>query len=124
MVNGTVLGKPADQNEFLDMMAMLSGQTHSVWSGLCVRGWCDDDWHDRVLGVETRVTIAIGNEAQWRSYWHSAEPRDKAGGYAIQGRGALLVKAIEGSYSNVVGLPLYELSKALEDFGVNVWNHY
>lgn len=114
-LDGAVLGKPDDEADALAMLARLSGRTHEVLTGVAVaRG---DAVEARV--VSTRVTLRSTSHAERRAYWASGEPLGKAGAYAIQGLGAVLVERIEGSYSNVVGLPLAEAAELLRAFGID-----
>jgi septum formation protein len=100
------------------MLRALNGQAHSVITGFTVL----DTESGKVVSrsVETRVHMRKLTLKEIDSYLKSKEPLDKAGGYAIQGLGAVLVERIEGDYSNVVGLPLSALAKSLREFGVNV----
>jgi len=115
-VDGEILGKPRDRADCLAMLARLSGRSHEVCSAVAL-----------IAGprVETALSVtrvrfgAISAEAA-AAYWDSGEPADKAGAYAIQGRAARWVRSIEGSYSGVVGLPLYETCELLKSFGVTV----
>lgn len=119
-----VLGKPASFAEAEAMWRRLSGTEHRVLTGVAVaaRGAAGDV---RLLSqvVSTRVSFRVITAQEMQAYWASGEPADKAGGYAIQGRGAVFVTGIEGSYSNVVGLPLAETADLLAGFGVSVWEH-
>ena len=108
-VDGLILNKPADQNDFLWMMDCLSGKTHQVYSGICVL--LDD--HADVRIVRTDVTFRELTAEERLHYWQPDEPADKAGGYGIQGLAARFVESIHGSYTNVVGLPLVELEAML-----------
>lgn len=106
-----VYGKPGNVDEALAVLMTLAGKTHQVMTSFCIR-----HENDRFLALETVITKV----RFWpfplelaKNYVASGEPFDKAGGYGIQGKGAQLVAAIEGSYTNVVGLPLSELVKAL-----------
>lgn len=115
VAGGEVLAKPADEADFRRMMGLLSGATHDVFTGVCVR----------VLGGETfetsactRVTFRALGEPEIAWYWATGEPKDKAGGYAVQGKGGAFISRLEGSYSNVVGLPLVETLALLEQAGV------
>lgn len=113
--DGVVLGKPEDAAAAASMLRSLSGRAHQVVSGYAV--------YDRVSGemtagtVRTKVIFKVLTEAEIAGYIASGEPFDKAGGYAIQGLGAFMVCAIEGSYTNVVGLPLCEVVEVLERLG-------
>ncbi|MGB5097096.1 MAG: Maf family protein, partial [Porticoccaceae bacterium] len=112
---GRMLGKPAGEAEAVAMLMALSGRTHQVLTAVAlVRGAAAAG----VL-VETAVTFRELSTAECRSYWHSGEPADKAGGYALQGMGGIFVTRIEGSYSGVVGLPVAETYKLLCDFAID-----
>ena len=116
VVEGDILGKPANDAEAGAMLRRLSGRGHQVLTGVCLRRG------ERCLaGVETtEVWFDPLREAEIAAYVASGEPRDKAGAYAIQGRAARFIPRINGSYSNVVGLPLatvWRLWRALEMSG-------
>ena len=113
---GKVYGKPENAAAAETMLAELSGRTHSVWSGVAVVS--QGQW--LVDAVETRVTLAKLTAEQIRRYVATGEPLDKAGAYAVQGRGALFVERLEGCYFNVVGLPLRALSRLLSQAGVEL----
>jgi septum formation protein len=119
--DGTILGKPADPEEAATMLRSLSGRSHEVVSGYAVF----DRHSDRTLSgaVVTRVWFKTLTEQEISGYLATGEPFDKAGAYAIQGLGAFMVPRIEGSYPNVVGLPLCEVIAALEELGaVNLFS--
>lgn len=111
VVDGQILGKPKDAEDATRMLRMLSGKEHLVITGLCIKG------RDTIIDVETtRVWFTELTLREIREYVASGEPMDKAGGYAIQGLASKFVERIEGSYSNVVGLPVakvYHYWKAL-----------
>ena len=116
VLESTVLGKPADPEEAAAMLRLLGGRTHDVISGIClVRR--DGKFH-RTLSVRTRVRFKELSEGEIRAYVDTGEPMDKAGAYGIQGQGAFLVRSVEGSYTNVVGLPLCETLEWLMEQGV------
>lgn len=121
--DGAILGKPADADEAEAMIARLAGRTHEVWTRFAI-GRADvatPAREVRVLHAETvitRVTFRSLTPARIRAYAESGEGLDKAGGYAVQGLGAGIVARIEGSYTNVVGLPACELIVALEGLGL------
>ncbi len=106
-----ILGKPTGQEDAINMLMSLSGMEHRVKTGLCVA--CVAENISIVRVVTTKVLFSKFSETIARAYVASGECFDKAGSYGIQGKGAFLVKAIEGSYSNVVGLPLTELLELL-----------
>ena len=115
---GRMLGKPADRRHGLAMLATLSAATHTVVTAVCVGRVGAGPADLRTASVVTEVSFAPISRAMAEHYWQSGEPRGKAGGYAIQGRGALFVRHLGGSYSNVVGLPLFETAALLRDVGV------
>ena len=114
-VHGEILGKPLDREDFLTTFAQLSGQTHTVLSAVALV--CDDREATRLSVSRVRFRTIARDEAE--RYWESGEPADKAGGYAIQGRAAAFVEHLEGSYSGVMGLPLFETSALLRQFGIS-----
>lgn len=114
VADGEILGKPRDQAHFVAMMERLSGTTHQVMSAVAI---LDRETCKTAISV-TDVRFRSLNRAEIVNYWQTGEPRDKAGGYAIQGMAAEFIARIEGSYSGVMGLPLYETSALLRDFGV------
>ena len=105
-----ILGKPIDAEDAAAMLRSLSGRTHEVMTGICIR------FPDRTVcfHVETHVTFRTLSEEEIADYVATEEPMDKAGAYAIQGGAAKMVRRVEGSYSNVVGLPLCEVIEQLE----------
>lgn len=110
--NGRILGKPIDRDDFLSTFADLSGQTHTVLSAVAlVQG---DRAATRLSVSRVRFRTITPDEAA--AYWDSGEPADKAGGYGIQGLGAMFVAHLEGSYSGVMGLPLFETTDLLSHF--------
>ncbi len=113
-IDGDVLGKPADHFDALAMLARLSGRTHRVLTAVCL--WSPEALCDEL--VETRVEFATLSRAVCEAYLATDEPWDKAGAYAIQGLAGAFVRSIEGSYSNVVGLPLAETWALLAAGGI------
>jgi septum formation protein len=105
VLDGAILGKPSDDAHARDMLARLAGRAHEVLTGVAVID-ASGDWHDTV--VSTKVSFRALAAHEIAAYVAGGEPADKAGGYGIQGLGGALVAGIEGSYSNVVGLPLAE----------------
>lgn len=112
-----ILGKPEDLEHAQQMLRALSGQKHQVMTSLCV---CNG-------GLNRVATCNVVSEVEFRDisnleieqYWRTGEPADKAGAYAIQGLGGMFVKHISGSFSAVVGLPIYEVTQLLSEFGVS-----
>ena len=102
LIDGLILGKPTDRSDAMRMLGLLAGRTHTVLTGVAVI--CDGDVLDSVQ--ETRVTFAPLEPKEIAWYASTGEPDDKAGAYGIQGIGSRFIKRIEGSYTNVVGLPI------------------
>ena len=121
-----IFGKPTDQAEALAMLGRLSGRTHRVLSAVAVvgRGNLGQDKASQVMEAvrlnESRVRFRDLSEAECRAYWQTGEPADKAGAYGIQGMAALFIAHLEGSYSGVMGLPLFETGELLRQFGIEV----
>ncbi len=111
VVGSRVLGKPGDEEEAADMLGQLSGREHRVITGFSILPPSGPPVHSE--SVTTFVRVKDLNESEILAYVSTGEPFGKAGGYAIQGIGAFMVEAIAGSYTNVVGLPLCALVKAL-----------
>ncbi len=115
-VSGEIFGKPRDEEDALSMLQKLSGVTHEVITGFCVAKSPGDVLHLGATRTEVRMK-SLDTEGM-RRYIKTGEPMDKAGAYAIQGAGSCLVEWIKGSYTGVVGLPLFELVSVLSDIGV------
>lgn len=115
VIEGRILGKPAGRDDAVAMLRRLSDRAHEVYSAVAVVA---DGRAETALSV-TQVSFGPITEQAAQDYWDSGEPADKAGAYAIQGLGAQFVKEIRGSYSGVVGLPLYETLGLLRRFGVH-----
>ncbi|MGQ9524503.1 MAG: Maf family protein [Armatimonadota bacterium] len=119
VVDDEVLGKPKDRDDAVRMLRLLVGRAHKVFSGIAVLDICDGVVRAECVDhVETEVRMRAVGDDVIRSYVDSGEPMDKAGAYAIQGLGSVLVEGIVGDYYNVVGLPVCRLSMMLEAFGV------
>lgn len=114
---GECLGKPANTEEAAATLRRLSGTWHQVLSGVCVR--VGDD--DRLCVVASDVAFIARDEGLIARYLATGEPMDKAGAYGIQGRGAVFVDQLRGSFSNVVGLPLAQTRPLLDWAGVGYW---
>ena len=112
IIDDAMLGKPKDEADAARMLGLLSGRRHEVITGICLkgRGKLVGDW------AVTRVWFAPLSEAEITDYVASGEPMDKAGAYAIQGLGSKFVERIDGSYDNVVGLPVALVYKHLKQF--------
>ena len=117
VIDGVMLGKPHDRNAAVAMLARLSGRTHEVLTAIAL---LTAGGHDvRVSRSEVRFRAIEAAEVE--RYWETGESRDKAGGYAIQQFGAVFVSELRGSYSGVMGLPLFETATLLDAAGVPRW---
>lgn len=114
-IEGIVLGKPKDESDAASMLRRLAGATHSVFTGVALIA---PDGRSLAESDETKVTFRALDDAEIAAYVACGESMDKAGAYAIQGRGTLLASRIEGCYFNVVGLPLFLLSRMFASMGV------
>jgi septum formation protein len=116
VLEGRVFGKPADPAEAAAMLRQLGGREHEVYTGICLQHLSRH--HRSTQVVTTRVQFKRLTDAEIRAYVATGEPLDKAGAYGIQGMGAYLVRALHGSYTNVVGLPLCETVELLTGQGI------
>lgn len=118
-VDGQALGKPHSEEEAFQMLTMLSGRWHQVYTGVCVID-PQGQAHRRV--VETQVHFCRMTEEEIRRYIATSEPMDKAGAYAVQGIAGLWIDELEGSYSNVIGLPMHTVRELLDECGMPCWH--
>jgi len=116
VLDGVVLGKPRDQRHALEILQSLSGRAHQVLSAVAIH---DGDRHRVSLSLNTVYFRDLTTD-EINRYWKSGEPRGKAGAYAVQGQGAAFIERLEGSYSAVMGLPLFETATLLAEFGWNI----
>jgi septum formation protein len=114
VAQGNILGKPKDKTDAMRMLNILSDNTHQVFTAVTITSAIKQ----KTIVVETQVCFGPLSTQQMAWYWQSGEPQDKAGSYGIQGLGGQFVKHIEGSYSAVVGLPLYQTRILLTEFGI------
>ncbi len=117
VLEGRIFGKPADEADCVEMLTALAGRRHEVLTAIAL-------WHDGHLSEsigKSGVTFRAIDAAECRRYWATGEPAGKAGAYAIQGLGAVFVRGLEGSFSNVMGLPLFETAALLDAAGVQRW---
>ncbi len=118
IIDDSILGKPQDRTAGMAMLQRLSGRSHQVLTAVALRSG---------NGVESRISRSVVSfrdigTAEAGTYWDSGEPCDKAGGYGIQGLGAVFVANLSGSHSGVMGLPLFETAQLLDAAGVPRWN--
>jgi septum formation protein len=112
-IEGRALGKPGTREEAIEFLRLLSGKTHEVHTAVALKF----DARIEVALSSTQVAFREVEEREIRQYVTSGEPMDKAGGYGIQGRAAVFIRSIAGSYSGVMGLPLFETGQLLAKFG-------
>jgi septum formation protein len=111
VIDGIILGKPKNKTQAKDMLEKLSGREHKVFTGFTIALMESEIYKTKVIQSTVRFKIIRPEEIKW--YINCDEPYDKAGGYAIQGRGAYFIRSIRGSYTNVIGLPLCEVLETL-----------
>lgn len=115
VVENRILGKPANRQEALSMLSSLSGRSHLVISAVAIVAK-----HEMAQVNISKVTFRKLTVPEIEAYWDSGECHDKAGAYAIQGRAAMFIQELQGSYSGVMGLPLYETAGLLQQFGIKL----
>jgi septum formation protein len=115
VIDDWIVGKPKNQEDAIAILTCLSGQTHQVYTAISLRG----KQHWQAVSI-TEVTFRKLAKHEIEAYWHTGEPVDKAGCYAIQGLGGVFVESIKGSYSGVMGLPLFETAELLAKQGINL----
>ena len=115
VANGTIMGKPRDRQQAIAMLQALSGSTHEVLTAVALVAECS-----LVRLNISRVTFRTLSLSECEAYWETGEPADKAGAYAIQGLGAVFIARLEGSYSGVMGLPLFETAELLQESGIRL----
>ena len=116
VMDGEILGKPSDEAEAALMLNKISGREHRVLTAFSILRPQDEVLHSEIVATRVRVKPLAAHEIE--GYIKTGEPMDKAGAYGIQGVGSFMVREIEGSYTNVVGLPLVELLQAFRNLGI------
>jgi len=117
VLDNTIYGKPRDRDDGIAMLGRLSGRTHEVLTAVALA-----KSSDVTLRLSVSTVCFHGLTAQeCAAYWDTGEPRDKAGGYAIQGAAAVFIESLRGSYSGVMGLPLFETAELLRTAGIPYW---
>ena len=111
-----ILGKPADRDQAMEYLSQLAGREHTVYSAVNLR------WQEQSLALVSASTVWMKamTRSEIEAYCASGEPMDKAGAYAIQGLGAMFIQRINGSYSAIMGLPIYETAELLEQAGIRI----
>lgn len=115
ILDGRILGKPEDLQHAIEMLSRLSGRTHQVFSAVSLRG----DRHWQALSV-SEVRFRPLSHQEVVAYWQTGEPCDKAGAYAIQGLASTFIESMAGSFSGVMGLPLFETAQLLAQQGITI----
>ena len=119
--DGKILGKPRNEEEAVNTLMMLQGNTHQVYTGVTVMEQRENlSWKTLTFAECTDVSFYPVSEEEIRAYVATGEPMDKAGAYGVQGQGALLVERIDGDFFNVMGLPVEQLGLVLARFGVKL----
>ena len=121
VLGSRILGKPANEDEAVAMLMSLSGQTHKVMTAVALANDNSEYPETQLAYSVTEVRFRNIDAVEARRYWRTGEPADKAGAYGIQGLGAIFVESLSGSYSGVVGLPLYETANLLSQAEVSLW---
>lgn len=121
VIDGEILGKPKNEIDATKMLSQLSGKTHSVYSAVSMRrpSTLDEQGHSLIVS-KTRVKFKKLSVKEIQAYWQTGEPEGKAGAYAIQGLASVFIESIEGSFSGVVGLPLFETAELLFKQGIKI----
>jgi septum formation protein len=117
VLDGKILGKPQDRADAESMLSRLSARTHEVMTAVALRSVAVNE----IKVSHSWVTFRAVDAAEARTYWNTGEPRDKAGAYAIQGYAAVFIADLRGSYSGVMGLPLFETAELLKAAGLRHW---
>jgi len=115
VVDDEILGKPRNAGHAAEMLRRLAGREHRVFSAVALVGR-----HEAHRLSQSRVRFRPLDEGEIAAYWRTGEPLDKAGGYAVQGIGAIFIEQLQGSYSGVMGLPVFETAQLLQEFGIQL----
>jgi septum formation protein len=116
VVDDAIFGKPRSRREGMEMLHMLSGREHRVLSAVALVSGT----REAVRLQQSRVRFRALSSAEIQVYWETGEPSDKAGAYGIQGRAAVFISELDGSYSGVMGLPLFETAELMQNFGIPI----
>ncbi len=116
VIDNTILGKPQSHQHAIEMLMQLSGRTHLVMTGVVLM---NQQQTFSAVSI-SEVTFSELDREICENYWRTGEPFDKAGAYAVQGKGAVFIENINGSYSGVMGLPVYETAQLLKQFNINL----
>ena len=117
-----IFGKPESEPDAIAMLLKLSGKTHTVITAVTIGIINKDKAKFHTISVSSKVEFTTLTEVDCKEYCKTNEPFDKAGSYGIQGYGSAFIKKINGSYSNIVGLPIHEVVELLKELGISYWN--
>jgi septum formation protein len=117
-----IFGKPESESDAIAMLLKLSGKTHTVITAVTIGIINKEQAKFHTISVSSDVEFAKLTESDCKEYCKTQEPFDKAGSYGIQGYGSAFIKKINGSYSNIVGLPIHEVVELLKELGVSYWD--
>ncbi len=117
VLGDTIMGKPENLQQAITMLSLLSADTHQVFSAISIRG----QQTQQALCV-SEVTFRTISEQEIIQYWATGEPADKAGAYAVQGIASIFIQSIQGSFSGIMGLPLFETAQLLANEGIKIFN--
>jgi len=117
--DGEVFGKPLGKEDAFRMWEAMSGNQHLVLTSVAIISDINDSNLQKVITSKSVVSLKVITEQEMQSYWQSSEPQDKAGAYGIQGKASAWVSSIQGSYTGIMGLPLFETNACLRKYGLN-----
>lgn len=120
VLNGSIMGKPKDENDAFNMLNNLQNKTHTVYTGVCVYINDGNETKKLLFSEATNVTMYPMTSEQIYDYIATKEPMDKAGAYGIQGKSAIYIKKIDGDYNTVVGLPIARLYTEMLELGIDL----
>jgi len=117
-----IFGKPLEESDAISMLLKLSGKTHLVMTAVTIGIMTEEEAKFNTISVSSKVEFSKLTVSDCKEYCDTGEPFDKAGGYGIQGFGSAFIRKINGSYSNIVGLPIHEVVQLLKELGIPYWS--
>ena len=117
-----IFGKPREESDAISMLLELSGKTHLVMTAVTIGIMIEEEAKFHTISVSSKVEFSKLTASDCKEYCDTGEPFDKAGGYGIQGFGSAFIRKINGSYSNIVGLPIHEVVQLLKELGIPYWS--
>ncbi len=122
VLGNEIFGKPQEECDAINMLLKLSGKTHLVMTAVTIGIMTEEEAKFHTISVTSRVEFAKLTKSDCKEYCDTSEPFDKAGGYGIQGYGSAFIRKINGSYSNIVGLPIHEVVQLLKELKIPYWS--